>query len=268
MTYTSFRHKVRITGRLRFDTAFHIGSGKEGDLATDMGVLKDRQNRPVMPGSTLKGNFRATAERLAAYFGLSACLLDKSLSDVKCVSDQVYFISVKDTFKKITREKDKLTWLENNTCHVCQLFGSPLQSSRIYFSDGRLTEWEGGFQVRDGVAIDRDSGTARNGMKYDFEVTSKDTAFELIIDLENPNQNELALVSAAISEWQNGFKLGGFTSRGLGSVVLEHVEVKQVDYRNPEQLKAYLLKRTMEPAVHLLSEALQRCLNEKEASHA
>lgn len=268
MNQKTFHQKVRVTGTLLFDTAFHIGSGKEGDLATDMGVLKDEQDWPVLPGSTLKGNFRATAEKLAGYLGLKSCMLDTSLSGEDCVGDQEYFKKKKDEFQNIKKEKEKLSWLANHTCHVCQLFGSPLQSSRIFFSDGRLIQWQSGFQVRDGVAIDRDSGTARDGLKYDFEVASKDTAFEILIDMENPAPDELALVSAVIAEWQSGFRLGGFTSRGLGRVVLNECKVEQVDYNDPEQLKDYLLKRTMQPADHLLVEALQTKLIKKEDTNA
>jgi CRISPR-associated RAMP protein (TIGR02581 family) len=260
MNHIAFHQKVRITGTLVFDTAFHIGSGKEGILATDMGVLKDAQGWPVLPGSTLKGCFRATAERVASYLSFSACMLDRSLSGIDCVGDQDYFKAVNEEFKKITGEKDKLAWLGRHTCDICQLFGSPLQASRIFFSDGKLPEWQGSYQVRDGVAIDRDSGTARYGLKYDFEVASKDTAFEICIEIENPEEKDLALVSAVVAEWEAGFRLGGFTSRGLGCTVLSGISIKQVDYTNTDQLKEYLLNRKMQPADNLLADALRKAL--------
>lgn len=261
MTQTVFFQKIRITGSLMFDTAFHIGSGKEGDLATDMGVLKDPQGWPVLPGSTLKGSFRATAERLVGYLGFSACMLDSNLSGKNCVGDQGYFKQVNEEFKEMKSEKEKLAWLEKHTCDVCRLFGSPLQASRIFFSDGRLTAWQGAYQVRDGVAIDRDSGTARPGLKYDFEVASAGTVFEFGMEMDNPEEKDLALVSAVIAEWQSGFRLGGFTSRGLGRVVLRDAKIEQVDYRNIDHLKEYLLKRKMQPADRLLDDALQQVLN-------
>jgi CRISPR-associated RAMP protein (TIGR02581 family) len=261
MNQTSFRQKMKITATLIFETAFHIGSGKEGDLATDMGVLKDNQGLPVLPGSTLKGCFRATAEKLSGYLGFSACMLDSELSGENCVGDQGYFMKVNNEFKEVKTEKGKLAWLGNHTCDVCRLFGSPLQASRIFFSDGALKKWEGGYQVRDGVAIDRDSGTARDGLKYDFEVASKDTEFEVIIEIENPEERELALVAAVLAEWQSGFRLGGFTSRGLGRVVLSQAKVERVDYEDSNQLREYLLNRRMQPADSLLSDALLRSLS-------
>jgi len=261
MNQTAFHQKIRITGSLTFDTAFHIGSGKEGELATDMGVLKDEQGWPVLPGSTLKGNFRATSEKLAGYLGASACLLDSSLSEIDCVGEQDYFKKMNEEFKTIKGEKYKLDWLSKHTCNVCQLFGSPLKSSRIFFSDGRLKRWQDGYQVRDGVVINRDSGTARHGLKYDFEVAPRDTAFELLIEMENPTSMDLSLVGAVIAEWQSGFRIGGFTSRGLGRTVLTETRIEQVDYRNTAQLQDYLIKRKMHPADNLLSDALQNTLN-------
>jgi CRISPR-associated RAMP protein (TIGR02581 family) len=261
MSHTAFEQKIRITGKLVFDTAFHIGSGKEGELATDMGVLKDEQGWPALPGSTLKGCFRTTAEKLAVYLNSAACLLDTKLSGVECVGDQQFFLKVNEQFKQQKSEQEKLTWLDEHTCDICRLFGSPLQSSRIFFSDGRLSRWSGGYQVRDGVVIDRDSGTARPKLKYDFEASPKGTDYEIFIEIENPLETELALTAAVIAEWQTGFRLGGFTSRGLGRVFLTDLSIEQVDYRDADQLKDYLLKRKMQPAGDLLEKALQRVLN-------
>lgn len=256
--------KVKITGTLKFETAFHIGSGKEGELATDMGILKEIDGSPILPGSTLKGNFRALAERLAGYLGLTACLLDKKLSGVECVSDEAYRTSepISKKIKSLEDEAAKIDWLNSHTCDVCKLFGSPLQASRIYFSDGRLQDWAQSVQVRDGVCIDRDSETARPGAKYDFEVAPFGATYSISIDLENPQDEELALVGAVLAEWENGFRLGGFTSRGLGKVKLDDKIIEMLDYTDPEQLRNYLLKRTMtrDRGEALLSECLKERL--------
>lgn len=264
-----FQKKVRISGTLTFETAFHIGSGKEGDLATDMGVLKELDGSPILPGSTLKGNFRTFAERLAEYLGLTGCLLDSDLSGVPCVSDETYRKKTQEEYRDLDGEAAKLAWLKNHTCNVCQLFGSPLQSSRIYFSDGYLLYWAESVQVRDGVCLDRDSENARHGAKYDFEVVPQGAKFAVTIELENPEDNDLALVAAALTEWESGFRLGGFTSRGLGRVLLSEKVVKQVDYTNSDQLRAYLLKREMPNAdPGLLTNCLEQLLAGQGGNHA
>jgi CRISPR-associated RAMP protein (TIGR02581 family) len=260
---------MRISGALVFETAFHIGSGQEGELATDMGILKEVDGRPILPGSTLKGSFRGFAERLAQHLGLTACLLDSSLSGIDCVSDESYRKSVHETFKNMEKEADRLEWLQGHTCDVCQLFGSPLQGSRIFFTDGQLNHWSQSTQVRDGVCIDRDSETARYGAKYDFEVVPQGAGFSITIELENPRKKELALVGAALVEWENGFRLGGFTSRGLGKVRLTEKRIEQVDYTDPTQLRDYLLNRKMsEVSNTLFTQSLEQLLNQQGGAHA
>lgn len=265
-----FRNKVEIEGTLSFETAFHIGSGKGGELAANMGVMIEPDGRPVLPGSTLKGNFRSYAERLSAYLGLSSCLLDEGLSGSECFTG-LSFQRRKlknDEFKDLKKEDDKLSWLQDNACDTCRLFGSPLQASRIFFSDGILVQWDNSLQIRDGVCIDRDSETARYGAKYDFEVVPAGTAFQTSIELDNPAEKELALVGAVLAEWESGFRIGGFTSRGLGRVRLKDKTVRQVDYTDPEQLKAYLLNREMQTAENLLSSSLELLLNNMGGKHA
>ena len=269
-TRNYFRHNVQIKGTLAFETAFHIGSGKEGELATNMGVLIDQDGRPILPGSTLKGNFRSLAERLSGYLGLSACLLDNGLSGDGCVtglSNQERNPKY-EVFKELKTEDKKLEWLHENTCDICRLFGSPLHASRIFFSDGVLINWSNALQIRDGVCIDRDSETARPGAKYDFEVVPAGAAYRITIELENPIDKELALIGAVLTEWETGFRIGGFTSRGLGRVRLEDKTVRQVDYTDPDQLKQYLLKREMQEAERLLTESLKGLLNHQGGNHA
>jgi CRISPR-associated RAMP protein (TIGR02581 family) len=257
----TLRTKVRLTADLVFESAFHIGSGQEGEMATDMGVLRDQSSgEPLLPGSSLKGRFRATAEQLAVHLGLSACLLDMSLSSVECVTDENYRRKHHQEYQKLPNENKKLQWLNEHICGVCRLFGSPMHASRILFSDGKLQYWSGTPEIRDGVCLDRDSETARPNMKYDFEVIPNGAVFSLQLDLENPEEEELALVGAVLAEWEQGFHLGGKTSRGLGLARLDSVHVEMVDYSDREQLGNYLLHKKMTPCPELFTHALENML--------
>lgn len=268
-TNKHFVRKVRIAGNLAFSTAFHIGSGREGEMASDMGVLLDPDGDPVLPGSSLKGNFRTFAERLAPYLNMTACLLDSDLSGVDCVGDEAYRRGkVHEAFIDLKSEKQKLSWLAQHTCDVCRLFGSPYQASKIFFSDGVLEEWSRSIQVRDGVCIDRDTETARHGAKYDFEVAPKDAIFSTVIEIENPDDQEIALVAAVIGEWENGFRLGGFTSRGLGRVRFIDTKVMELDYTDKNALLAYLMEKKMPNAPDLLTTALAVTLSSQGEEHA
>ena len=44
------RSKTRVTADLVFETAWRIGSGREGK-SSDLGVMLDPSGRPVLPGS-------------------------------------------------------------------------------------------------------------------------------------------------------------------------------------------------------------------------
>ena len=102
-----------------------------------------------------------------------------------------------------------------------------MQAGRLWVSDGMLKEWASVVQVRDGVVIDRDSQTAVNGLKYDYEVVPPGSQFDLCVDLENPTDRDMALLGAAIFEWHAGSSIGGFTSRGLGRFPLEKYQARR-----------------------------------------
>ena len=195
--------KVRLTASIVFDTAWRVGSGKEGETMSDLGVMLTTTGEPILPGSSLKGKLRSTCERLSHALGLSACLLNREASGIKCTSDVKYYSDVRENYQDTFEEglDKRLEWIEDHTCDVCKLFGSPLQAGRLWVSDGKLDPWTSVVQVRDGVVIDRDSRTAVDGLKYDYEVVPPSTRFQLCIDLENPTDADLALLGAALFDW-------------------------------------------------------------------
>jgi CRISPR/Cas system CSM-associated protein Csm3 (group 7 of RAMP superfamily) len=137
-------------------------------------------------------------------------------------------------------------------CHTCQLFGSPLAAARITVNDLYLIndEWSGMIQIRDGVAIDRDSETAKSGLKYDFEVVPSTTVFDVRIVIENATRQDLQLISIGLGEFVSGFGgIGGFRSRGLGACILNDLEIHYLeltgieDAERKKRLQRYLLLR-------------------------
>ena len=240
--------KHRLTASLVFDTAWRIGSGEEGETMSDLGVVIDPKGQPVLPGSSLKGKLRSTCETLSHALGLSACMLNHDASGVKCTSDVNYYHDVRDAYQQALQAglQERLQWIEEHTCDVCKLFGSPMQASRLWISDGMLTEWASVVQVRDGVVIDRDSQTAVNGLKYDYEVVPPDSQFELCIDLENSTDQDMALLGVALFEWHAGSSIGGFTSRGLGRFHLESIRLAGVDLTDTNQRVKFLTATTAE----------------------
>ena len=109
-----------------------------------------------------------------------------------------------------------------------------------------FNEWASVVQVRDGVVIDRDSQTAVDGLKYDYEVIPPSSRFNLCIDLENPTDPDLALLGVALFEWHAGSSIGGFTSRGLGRFHLEDIKLVGVDMNKPDELLRFLTEKKVE----------------------
>lgn len=141
-------------------------------------------------------------------------------------------------------EQHLMMVLEENLCDVCKAFGSPFMASSIYFHDAPVNEnlWMGLTQVRDGVGIDRDSGRARERIKYDYEIVPPGTAFEFSMTIETGNEKKIGLAALALHELMQGnVPLGGIRSRGLGRCQLEEVRVEYVDFAD---LKSYLLEGT------------------------
>lgn len=237
--------KVRIEGTIVFETGWRIGSGKEGETMSDLGVILDAEGEPLLPGSSLKGKLRNTCESLAHALRLKACLLDYQVSQVNCTSDVKHYHNVlREGYQKTLKHAaGRLKWIEDNTCDVCKLFGSPVRASRLRLSDGRRTG-TARVQVRDGVVLDRDSHTAVDGLKYDYEVVSAGSTFRFLIDLDNPASSDLALLGAALFEWHAGASIGGFTSRGLGRFHLADIQLFEADLSQKETLQRYLLGRT------------------------
>ena len=229
MEELKLRRKMGVSGRLVFETAWRVGTGKEGMTLSDLGVLLDPAGHPVLPGSSLKGKLRSICETLAHALDLTACLLNAKASGVPCVSD------VKDFRDDTKRKKEQdtameagpaaqLKWIADNTCDVCKLFGSPARSAKLRCADGKIENADAAIvQVRDGVVLDRDSHTAVSGLKCDYEVIPAGTSFGVQFDLDNANDADEALFGAALFEWCAGSSLGGFTSRGLGRFRLDRI---------------------------------------------
>lgn len=247
---SSFERRYVFTGQLTLNTALHIGGGRGTLTPTDNPIIRGPDLMPFIPGSSLKGSFRSTVEKLATVLGLRSCCL---IEDAGCPG------ALGETQKAFNRRREEEAWtetqliaaLDEELCDTCKLFGSHYQVSKIYFDDLRLLQWAGTTQIRDGVAIDRDSEKAVDRLKYDYEVVPPGSSFDFRVTLEDPNDVDLALACVGLTEFTSGFGgVGGLRSRGLGRCVLEQLTVYELDLRdNPtraERLRRYLLGKTLD----------------------
>lgn len=173
-----------VTAELVLETACHLGGEPTG--ATDMALLRDaREGLPLLPGTTLAGALRSH-------------LLD----------------TVAGFHAKEARQVEALFGGDRGHDEGSQ---SPL----IVF-DSLGTVPPGGAEIRDGVALDPQRGTADDHLKYDLELLPPGTTFPLRVELlVGTKEEEVALVAqlaAALDGLQGGaIALGARRSRGLGA---------------------------------------------------
>ncbi|VFU18278.1 putative CRISPR-associated RAMP protein [anaerobic digester metagenome] len=255
-----WRSSYVITGQLVFDTAFHLGGGLLNSVNTDAPVVRTPAGQPYIPGSSFKGTFRSAVEKIAGNIsGIKVCFL---ADDTICLSPQG------ESQKIFNQQRSSENWddqhlveeLAEQLCDICQLFGSPYQAGKILFSDLYLSANTLALsQIRDGVAIDRDSERAVPSLKYDYEVVVAGSVFDLRINLENPSERQLGLVSLGLSELLAGeFWLGGKKSAGLGRCHLDNLQIFVLDLSNPNKalnnLQRYLLGRSLSEKMELIKE--------------
>ncbi|MFB6274111.1 MAG: CRISPR-associated RAMP protein Csx7 [Salinibacter sp.] len=239
--------RVRVTGTLRTESGLHVGSGS-GSSQTDATVLRHADGRPYIPGSSLKGAFRSRVARLAQApalkeAGATSCLLYADDPDATTAPDcpsPGWIDSGKDATEATEEDFGEL-------CHTCTLFGSPILAGKIRIPDLDVTDGTRRRQgeIRDGVGIDRDRGNAveEESIKFDYEVVPVGTTFGFSLAVENPGPTELGLLAAGIREMQRGhLAIGGKTTRGLGTCVLEDLSIENADFSSAEALSDYLQK--------------------------
>jgi len=252
--HNELRNRYIFEGNLEMRTGLHIGGGSLTISNSNSPVVLAADGLPFIPGSSFKGILRSTVEKfvlgLPADLGLHTCGLpleenpDESCPTAHQKTLQENRGRSQNQAKEITNEERK------NLCHTCLLFGSPFSAARLIINDLYLVsdDWSEPIEIRDGVAIDRDSETAKNGLKYDFEVVPSTTTFRLHLTIENATDEDLQLISIGLGEFTSGFaSIGGLRSRGLGACILKDLQIRKLDLtdkdRRKDLLKQYLLRK-------------------------
>jgi len=255
-----FEQRYLFSGKLVLKTALHIGGGDASLGTTDSPIVRRANGQPFIPGSSFKGSFRSTVEKLAATVGIHSCGL---MENEDCVgaqgAEQKKFNDRRQSDK--WNEADLLTILKTEQCETCWLFGSPYVASRIFFSDLYLAAGEDAIiERRDGVAIDRDSERAVDKLLYNYEVVPATLNFAFEIMLEDPQHNDLGLTCLGLSEFVSGFGgLGGKRSRGLGNCQIDKFTIHMLDLsvndisERAKRLKKYLLGKTPDDKMMVVS---------------
>ncbi|NLL06129.1 MAG: CRISPR-associated RAMP protein [Clostridiaceae bacterium] len=251
--FNEFKNRIIISGIVHALKPICIGAGEEGFEPTHVKspALKDAHGNPIIPGSSLKGVLRSSIERIINSFGkdlgLVACnILEENSKD--CLRHANYIEKIEEKLinieeSKKTFERAKLVY--ENSCDVCRLFGGKYIASKIQIKDLNFNDKSGArpfCEIRDGIGIDRDTGTTSKGAKFDYEVVPAGTEFEFYMIAENLDDTQMKLLDLVKSMLQSGeLCVGGKVSRGMGNIKLTITREKMIQSLE-ELMKEYNMR--------------------------
>jgi len=246
--FERFESRYDIRGRVTTLTGLHVGAGTSLEVTgSDNPILRDINGLPYIPGSSFKGVLRSTVEAIVRAIspgkGMWPWACDP-LGEMCIQSTKIKEWEDKVRRDEITREElDRKVW--EKSCTVCRLFGSPWLASKVKVCDLYLNpsgkpnkgeeeeksaEWLGRIEVRNGVAIDRDTETVYGGRLYDYEVVPRETVFNLNMRVDNAGPEELGLLFLGLREFMEGE--GWLGGNAFGRVRVELDEIEKVEGRD------------------------------------
>jgi len=215
-----------IKGILINETPLHVGSGRDiaPASAVDNPIVRVKtliDGRPVevpyIPGSSLKGVLRSTAERLYRSKGEKVC----------------------DPFDEGSKKDVGECGEEGEPCLICRIFGGGADPHRVashvaIFDALPKEPRDPSILQRTRVAIDRDFAAARPRLLFTDEYVQPNVKWEfkmriINIDLEGDEPEARVLKELLRLMVDPGIQVGGLKSVGAGLVRLlpEETEVKK-----------------------------------------
>lgn len=191
--------RLTFTGTLLTTSPLHIGSATD-DAETDMPLARNGRGEFYIPGTSLAGP-------LSSWF---ADAYPQSHQDLFGFADK----------KEKKNSKTGKTTVEN------------LGHASLVLVEDTILQGGSVPEIRDGVGIDRWSGAAADGIKYDREILPEGTKFrfEMAVEIkpdgkEEQSKAQIAHMVAALKDGK--IPIGGSKTRGLGKVKLKDIKVKQ-----------------------------------------
>lgn len=218
--------RITTTGPLLIKSGHASISGPD---MTPVLTFRNGKQEAFIPGSSLKGVFRSHIEKIVCSLKSHVVCYPFEVSKEKQADpDQqksdyrdscgawLNQLAKNDEYRKLIENRTDLVYADS--CPTCRLFGSTGFIGRIAISDAYLASKEIK-ELRDGVGIDRLTGGASHGAKFELEVVSTGVVFEANIHLRNFEIWQLGMLCAVIQDMEDELiHLGSGRSRGLGKV--------------------------------------------------
>lgn len=224
-------NEAHMTLRITTTGPLLIKSGRatvSGPDMTPVLTFRNGKQEVFIPGSSLKGVFRSHIEKVICSLKARVACYPFSSSEDKEADLELrrrdYRESCSALFTERAKDKqnnDSTETIYADSCPVCRLFGSTSFIGRIAIGDAYVVTDQVKEQ-RDGVGIDRLTGGASNGAKFELEVVSTGVAFETDIHLRNFEVWQLGMLFVVIEDMEDELiRIGSGRSRGLGKVKAE-----------------------------------------------
>jgi CRISPR-associated protein Csm3 len=265
--FSKFENRYFVSGVFELEKPMHIGKGTSLDpVETDLPVIKNKEKKPFIPGSSIKGVLRSETERILRTLEMQ----QKSINERKMVCDSSNLCpnlsreEREELKEKCTKngkldEKKFAEKILERLCIVCGLFGSTDSASHILIKDMPLLSQNIKTEIRDGVAIDRDTGTAKDRHLYNFEIVPAESKFKFEAILENVEEWQIGLFGIILKLWERGeIAIGGKKTIGMGFGKLKNISIKEVDAENLIEyiISGELQEKTLESYIEIFQKKL------------
>lgn len=216
---------MQVRYRIIFKTEYHIGNGFARPGIVDNTIIRDNKGRLYIPGHTIKGIIRDSAEELLAPWRTKLNICDGTF----------------ESGKKLCGVNCNL----NSPCLFCRLFGSVFTSCYFNFSPAVFEkEFEAflGCDLGEGYVspgeylipdqartsahnkINRATGRVEKDLLFSYELGANTIPFEGAIERVNPEGEEEAELVVLISALRFIKRIGGRRRKGWGRCEVQIVE--------------------------------------------
>lgn len=222
-----FTLSITTTGPLLIRSGRATISGPD---MTPVLTFRNGQQEIFLPGSSLKGVFRSHSEKIVCSLKPHVVCYPFSGSEDKEADlkqrQRDYRNSCGEIFTRFAKqgpdEREKLErrtdLVYHDSCPTCRLYGSTGFIGRVAIGDAYLAS-RSITEQRDGIGIDRLTGGASHGAKFELEVVSRDVTFETDIHLRNFEIWQLGMLFVVLQDMEDELiRIGSGRSRGLGKV--------------------------------------------------
>lgn len=259
--------RITTTGPLLIKSGHASISGPD---MTPVLTFRNGRQEVFLPGSSLKGVFRSHLEKIACSLKPRVVCypfegneerqadIDRRQRDYRDSCGGMFNQYARRSEENRRRLEERTDLVYMASCPTCRLFGSTGFIGRIAIGDAYLASDEVKEQ-RDGVGIDRLTGGASHGAKFELEVVSTGVVFETDIHLRNFEIWQLGMLFVVLRDLEDELiNIGSGRSRGLGKVTASIGE--EGSAARPGGLVTGAMRQSGEPANQLWG--LGRWLND------